>query len=115
MKRKANIMKCAFGNCKQEHDLWIKPHADSDVVPVCRGCARTESEKYHLSFKHSKPPEEVEDYIVAYDPDTALAEQLIKISEEIEETISQYEGDNQEQIETVVNARDKIEEAIDKL
>ena len=108
-------MKCAFGNCKQEHDLWIKPHADSDVVPVCKGCARTESEKYHLSYQDSKPPEEVEDYIVAYDPDTALAEQLIDIAEEIEEALTQYEGDNQDQIEKIIDARRKIKKAIAKL
>ena len=108
-------MKCAFGNCQQEHDLWIKPHADSDVVPVCKGCARTESEKYHLSYQDSKPPEEVEDYIVAYDPDTALAEQLIDITEEIEEAHSQYEGDNQDQIEKIIDAKEKIREVIDRL
>ena len=108
-------MKCAFGNCERQHDLWIKPHADSDVVPVCRGCAENESEKYHLSYQDSKPPEEVQDYIVAYDPDTALAEQLIDISDELEQTLSQYEGDNQEQIQKVVNARDSIEKAIKEL
>jgi len=108
-------MKCAFGNCERQHDLWIKPHADSDVVPVCKGCARTESEKYHLSYQDSKPPEEVEDYIIAYDPDTALAEQLIGISEELENTIAHYEGDNQEHIEKVADAREKIEETISEL
>ena len=108
-------MKCAFGNCEQQHDLWIKPHADSDVVPICRGCAENETEKYHLSYQDSKPPEEVEDYIVAYDPDTALAEQLIDISDELEQTLTQYEGDNQEQIQKVVDAKDNIEEAITKL
>ena len=108
-------MKCAFGNCERQHDLWIKPHADSDVVPVCRGCAENESEKYHLSDQDSKPHEEVQDYIVAYDPDTALAEQLIDISDELEQTFSQYEGDNQEQIQKVVNARDSIEEAVSNL
>ena len=108
-------MKCAFGNCQNEHDLWIKPHADSDVVPVCKGCARNESEKYHLSFQDSKPPEEVEDYIVAYDPDTAFTEQLIDVAEEIEEARSQYEGDNQEQIEKIIDAKEKIREAIDRL
>lgn len=108
-------MKCAFGNCERQHDLWIKPHADSDVVPICKGCAENESEKYHLSYQDSKPPEEVADYIIAYDPDTALAEQLIDISEELEQTLSQYEGDDQEQIQKVVNAREKIEEAITNL
>lgn len=108
-------MKCAFGNCERQHDLWIKPQADSDVVPVCRGCAENESEKYHLSYQDSKPPEEVQDYIVAYDPDTALAEQLIDISDELEQTLTQYEGDSQEQIQKVGNARDSIEKAIKEL
>ncbi|GCF15049.1 hypothetical protein Harman_29840 [Haloarcula mannanilytica] len=108
-------MKCAFGNCKQEHDLWIKPDADSEVVPICSGCAENESEKYHLSFQDSKRPEEVEDYIVAYDPDTALAEQLIDIASEIEDSLSMYEGDKQEQIENIIEARKKIEKAINKL
>jgi len=108
-------MECAFGNCKREHDLWIKPDHDSDVVPICRGCADTESEKYHLSFKNSKDPEKVEDYILAYDPDLALAEQLIDISDQIEQTVTQYEGDKQEHIETINQAREKIEELISKL
>jgi len=80
-----------------------------------QGCARNESEKYHLSFQDSKPPEEVEDYIVAYDPDTALTEQLIDVAEEIEKVRSQYEGDNQEQIEKIIDAKEKIREAIDRL
>jgi len=108
-------MKCAFGNCQNEHDLWIKPDANSEVVPLCRSCAKTESEKYHLSFQDSKPPEEVEDYITAYDPDTALAEQLIDISDEIEETLSMYEGDKQEQVQNIVDTQEKIEKAISKL
>jgi len=108
-------MRCAFGNCQQEHQIWIKPHADSDVVPICKGCAENESEKYHLSFQNSKSPEEVEDYIVAYDPDTALAEELIDISQEIEESLKRYEGDNQEQIEKVADAREKIEKTIGEL
>lgn len=108
-------MKCAFGNCKRQHDLWIKPHADSEVVPICEDCAKNENEKYHLSYQDSKPTKEVEDYIVAYDPDTALAEQLTDISEEIEEALSQYEGDNQEQIEKVADAKKKIKRVIEKL
>jgi len=108
-------MKCAFGNCERRHDLWIKPHADSDVVPICNGCTENESEKYHLSYQDSKPPEEVEDYIIAYDPDTALAEQLIDISEELENAITQYEGDHQEHIEKVADIREKIEETISEL
>ena len=108
-------MKCAFGNCDQQHDLWIKPHADSDVVPICNGCAENESEKYHLSYQDSKPPEEVEDYIVAYDPDTALAEQLIDISEELENALTNYEGDNQEPLQKAADARKKIEETISEL
>ncbi|WP_128906777.1 hypothetical protein [Halorubrum amylolyticum] len=109
------MMKCAFGNCQNEHDLWIKPDPDSGVVPICRGCAKNESEKYHLSFQDSRPPEEVEDYITAYDPDTALAEQLIDVSDELEEALSMYEGDNQEEIENIVDARNKIEKAISEL
>ena len=108
-------MKCAFGNCDQQHDLWIKPHVDSDVVPICNGCAENESEKYHLSYQDNKPPEEVEDYIVAYDPDTALAEQLIDISEELENALTNYEGDNQEPLQKAADARKKIEETISEL
>ena len=108
-------MKCAFGNCERQHDLWIKPHADSDVVPICKGCAENESDEYHLSYQDSKPPEEVEDYIVAYDPDTALAEQLINISEELEDAITHYEGNHQRHIEKVADARKKIEETISQL
>jgi len=108
-------MKCAFGNCQNEYDLWIKPDPDSGVVPICSSCAKNESEKYHLSFQDSKPPEAVEDYITAYDPDTALVEQLIDISDELEETLSMYEGEHQEQIENIVDARNKIENAISEL
>jgi len=108
-------MKCAFGNCDRQHDLWIKPHADSDVVPICNGCAENESEKYHLSYQDSKAPEEVEDYIIAYDPDTALAEQLIDISEELENALTHYEGDNQEPLQKAADARKKIEETISEL
>ena len=108
-------MKCAFGNCDKQHDLWIKPHADSDVVPICNGCAENESEKYHLSYQDSKPPEEVDNYIIAYDPDTALAEQLIDISEELENALTNYEGDNQEPLQKAADARKKIEETISEL
>jgi len=108
-------MKCAFGNCKNEHDLWIKPHADSNVVPICSGCAENETEKYHLSYQDSKPPEEVQDYIVAYDPDTALAEQLIDISDKLEDNLTRYEGDNQEQIQKLNDAKQKIDNAINNL
>jgi len=38
---------------------------------------------------------------IAYDPDTALAEQLIDISDELEATITQYEGEKQEQIKKI--------------
>jgi len=106
------MMKCAFKNCKQEHDLWIKPHEDSDVVPICNGCARTENEQYHLSYQNSRPPEEVEDYSLAYNPDTALAEQLIDITNEIEDALTNYEGDNEEQIEKVAKAKEKIADTI---
>lgn len=108
-------MKCAFGNCERQHDLWIKPEADSEVVPICHGCAENESEKYHLSYQDSKPAEEVDNYIIAYDPDTALAEQLIDISDELKESLSEYEGDKQEQVEKVAAARKKIDEAISSL
>ena len=108
-------MKCAFGNCDQQHDLWIKPEADSEVVPICKGCAENESEKYHLSYQDSRLVQEVGSYIVAYDPDTALAEQLIDISDELKESLNQYEGDEQEQAEKVADAREKIEEAITEL
>ncbi len=108
-------MKCAFGNCKNEHDLWIKPDADSDVVPVCRGCAENESEKYHLSYQDSKPPEEVEDYITAYDPDTTLAEQLIDISDELQKALQQYEGSKKEQVQKLTAAREKIDDEINQL
>ena len=107
-------MKCAFGNCEQEHDLWIKPDHDSDVVPICRGCGENESEKYHLSFEHSRDPDEVEDYVLAYDPDVALAEQLIDASDQIEQAVTQYEG-NPENIEKVNQARELIENTISKL
>jgi len=108
-------MKCSFGNCDRQHDLWIKPEADSEVVPICNGCAENESEKYHLSYQDSKPVEEVDNYIVAYDPDTALAEQLIDISDQLKESLTQYEGDKQEQVEKVTDAREKIDEAISNL
>ncbi|TQQ82979.1 hypothetical protein EGH24_05965 [Halonotius terrestris] len=108
-------MKCAFGNCGNQHDLWIKPDADSEVVPICNGCAENESEKYHLSYEHSKAVEEVEAYIVAYDPDTALAEQLIDISDELEKAVQQYEGSKQEQIQKLTDAKEKIDDAISEL
>ena len=108
-------MKCAFGNCERQHDLWIKPEADSEVVPICNGCAENENEKYHLSYQDSKPPKEVDNYIIAYDPDTALAEQLIDISDQLKESVTQYEGDKQEQVEKVTDAREKIDEAISNL
>lgn len=107
-------MKCAFGNCRHEHDLWIKPDHDSDVVPICKACAENESERYHLSFEHSKNPDEVEDYVLAYDPDMALAEQLINASDQIKQAITQYEG-NQENIQKVNQARKQIENTINKL
>jgi hypothetical protein len=108
-------MKCAFGNCGNQHDLWIKPHADSEVVPICNGCAENESERYHLSYEHSKPAEEVEAYIIAYDSDTALAEQLIDISDELENAIQHYEGSKQEQIEKLSDAKEKINNTISQL
>ena len=108
-------MICSFGSCKQDHDLWVKIYHDSGVVPMCKGCAKTESEKYHVSFKDSKEPEDVEDYIVAYDPDIALAEQLIETNELIEQALSQYEGDNQEAFNTVIECTKKINEAISTL
>jgi hypothetical protein len=108
-------MKCAFGNCGKQHDLWIKPYADSEVVPICNGCAENESERYHLSYEHGKPAEEVEAYIIAYDSDTALAEQLIDISDELENAIQHYEGSKQEQIEKLSDAKEKINNTISQL
>ena len=108
-------MKCAFGNCDNQHNLWIKPYADSEGVPICNGCAENESERYHLSYEQSKPAEEVEAYIVAYDSDTALAEQLIDISDELEKAIQHYEGSKQERIEKLSDAQQNIDNTISQL
>lgn len=108
-------MRCAFGNCGREHDLWVKIYPGSEVVPICRGCAETESEKYHISFKHGRDPEEVGNYILAYDPDEAFAEQLIEATDLLEQAISQYEGSSRVEVEVVTDATDEIEKVIGNL
>jgi hypothetical protein len=108
-------MICAFGNCKNEHDLWIKPQPDSGVVPVCRNCAESESEAYHFSYEHSKDPAEVDNYILAYDPDIALAEHLIGRSEQLQRHITRYEGDNQKALRQLEDAKEQLDTAVDKL
>ena len=105
-------MRCAFGTCRHDHDLSIKPHADSDIVPVCRSCCESESETYHLSYEHSRGPEQVESYILVYDPDTGLAEQLIDAVEQIEHALGQYEVDNQQAVQKLVDAKKEIDKAV---
>jgi hypothetical protein len=108
-------MICAFGNCKHEHDLWIKPQPDSDVIPICRNCAESESETYHLSYDHSKDPAKVDNYRLAYDPDTALAKQLIDRSEQLQRHITRYEGDNQKAIKQLKDIKEQLDTAVGKL
>lgn len=108
-------MKCAFGNCTHDHDLWIKPRPYSGVVPICRGCAKSETETYHLSYEHSRDPTQVDDYIIAYDPDTVLAEQLIKAVEQIEQALKQYEGDNQTTVQKLADATGQLNTAATEL
>ena len=101
-------MICAFGSCKHEHDLWIKPEPNSEVVPICRCCAESESETYHLSHEDSKDPNEVDSYRLAYDPDTALTEQLIDMRKQIEDSTTQYEGDNQQALQKLTEAKQSV-------
>jgi len=108
-------MRCTFGSCKHDHDLWIKPQPDSGVVPICRGCAESESETYHLSHGHSRDPDRVENYVLAYDPDTALAEQLIDAVEQIEHALRQYEGDNQRVVQKLADTKEQLNTAVGRL
>lgn len=108
-------MKCAADKCEQEHEHYVKTSPKSLIVPMCEPHAKGEKETEFVDLENAKKSDEVEDYLLSYDPDEAVAEKLSEAWHIVEKAVTRYEGDNHRDVETAVNGQQKMGEAIERL